>query len=475
MIILLWPVFLLIYSVAFPGEVRTITDIKGRSMQAEVMDVDEDRVLIKRVQDGREFWLPFSKLSLIDRAHFEEILSKKNLPQIPFNQVNEVLGIQLLDDYLLWDDDASTVAGRLGWPKESETKSQSSFRYYPPASYSILGSRPYSSVLYGKNGKVEILSIVFANKGDLVENGRLVGSPEIQDIGNIQKKLEYLIGEEAKRMQNALVTLFGEPTRAKLGSRDLKEIVDRWDWGNHAFMLSEQEGEYLSLRIMSVALADNKGKYQELRGSELNERISANVKNFENGDVVLQNIPMVDQGPKGYCVPATFERYLRYMGMAADMYVLAMAGNTKIGGGTYMSDMLDGIRSFVSQNGRDLQIEKLDMKSIRDVSKFIDDGYPLMWTMYSSKSYNNLVNKQTQLRASTDHTDWEKEAEQFHELGDDLVKDRDAAHICMIIGYNENTNEVAVSDSWGDRYKIRWAPLSAVRNVSQGRFYRIDR
>jgi hypothetical protein len=35
---------------------------------------------------------------------------------------------------------------------------------------------------------------------------------------------------------------------------------------------------------------------------------------------------MVDQGPKGYCVPATFERAMRTMGIDADMYLLAMVG-----------------------------------------------------------------------------------------------------------------------------------------------------
>ena len=32
-------------------------------------------------------------------------------------------------------------------------------------------------------------------------------------------------------------------------------------------------------------------------------------------NVVVTDIPMVDQGPKGYCVPATWERYLRYLGI----------------------------------------------------------------------------------------------------------------------------------------------------------------
>jgi len=36
----------------------------------------------------------------------------------------------------------------------------------------------------------------------------------------------------------------------------------------------------------------------------------------------------------------------------------------------------------------------------------------------------------------------------------------------MIIGYNEATNELAVSDSWGPRYEIRWVHTDIANAVS---------
>ncbi|MCF7854080.1 MAG: hypothetical protein K9N51_04720, partial [Candidatus Pacebacteria bacterium] len=51
----------------------------------------------------------------------------------------------------------------------------------------------------------------------------------------------------------------------------------------------------------------------------------------ENGEIGLSSIVFAN---KGYCVPATWERYLRYMGIQADMYVLAVAAHTGYGGGT---------------------------------------------------------------------------------------------------------------------------------------------
>ena len=38
----------------------------------------------------------------------------------------------------------------------------------------------------------------------------------------------------------------------------------------------------------------------------------------------------------------------------------------------------------------------------------------------------------------------------------------------MIIGYNEATQELAVSDSWGARFELRWVPLSVANWANNG-------
>ena len=47
-------------------------------------------------------------------------------------------------------------------------------------------------------------------------------------------------------------------------------------------------------------------------------------------------------------------------------------------------------------------------------------------------------------------------------------------HVCMIIGYNEATNEVAVSDSWGKRFEIRWVHVDEADAVSSGQGFVIN-
>ena len=98
-------------------------------------------------------------------------------------------------------------------------------------------------------------------------------------------------------------------------------------------MLSLQEGKYAALRIMPIARADRSGRVGKITEGDLKKRMASCVERRDNGDVIIRNIPMVDQGPKGYCSPATWERYLRYMEIPADMYLLALAARTRTGGG----------------------------------------------------------------------------------------------------------------------------------------------
>ena len=54
----------------------------------------------------------------------------------------------------------------------------------------------------------------------------------------------------------------------------------------------------------------------------------AHVKKLPNGDVLLETVPMVDQGQKGYCVVATAERVMRYYGVQVDEHELAELANS---------------------------------------------------------------------------------------------------------------------------------------------------
>ncbi|MGA0333568.1 MAG: hypothetical protein ACO3NW_06395, partial [Kiritimatiellia bacterium] len=68
-----------------------------------------------------------------------------------------------------------------------------------------------------------------------------------------------------------------------------------------------------------------------------------------SGEVWIENIPMVDQGPKGYCAAATSERILRFFGHEVDQHQIAQIANTTSSGGTSSKELKSALQAVGRQ------------------------------------------------------------------------------------------------------------------------------
>lgn len=490
---LLAGLYCLCFSTLVTGEeFRTFTNTGGKTIEAKVASVSGDSAKVV-LKDGREFTIPVSSLSPADREYLSA-WTPANAPAanapaagapvagapvatlpsdgITAAAINEAIGHELFGSVALWDDSPEEVAGRLDWPRESRTEISESYRAYPGEDQRFLGARPYSAALYGEGGKVTSLSIVFANKGDSFSNaGRgeehfIKGEPVPGGMAGVVMLMEH----DAETIGTSLTKLLGEPERQKFGEGESRVNVERWDWAGHSFLLSNVEEEYVSLAVETIETADARGSSKRVPDSVVRERVRGFVERRKNGDVVITNIPMVDQGPKGYCVPATAERCMRFLGIPADMYLLAMAGETSAGGGTSVDLLLSNIGTDIKRKGRSFEIESGELK-MRDIQRSIDDGIPIIWAMFSSKEFNDTANART---ASRQNDSWDSYKNALAAVEPSLGPDPSTAHVVIIMGYNEETNEIAFSDSWGERYLERWITIPEAEQVSQNRFYVID-
>lgn len=385
--------------------------------------------------------------------------------EVTYPQLNEALGIELFADDCLWDDQDESVAGRLGWPLEGRTSTLSSYRYYPTDQYQILDTRAYTTALYCIDQKPNRISIMFSNKGDY--SGFAGGEP----TKDIIETFEDLLEQEEENLVKLLTGLFGEPERGKMGKgKLLRERLRRWDWKGHSILLSVQDDEYVALRITRPEFADNRGITDTVSDSELKKLLKSRVIHRDNGDVIVTDIPMVDQGPKGYCVPATWERYLRFLGIPADMYVLARAGSSGYGGGTYFKPISAAVDDLARDFKRKLDDVRADLSPDK-LARYIDDGLPIMWAVYAdSHLYRNGIHERTAKRAHvTDWNQWKAYLDEQRKAVKKMEGLRSGAHVCMIIGYNEQTQEIATSDSWGKLFSERWMTVEEAEAISQGR------
>ncbi len=479
---LLIAIFLCGLSFSSAEEVRTFTNSQGKSIKATVLSVEGETTKIK-LETGKEFTIPLSSLSPADQEYLKAWTPGAPVPAPPISTegsvtletINESIGQELFKDSTLWESPPEEVASRLGWRRESKTEISESYRAYPKEDYRFLGARPYSAAMYGEGEKVSGISIVFANKGDSFgsrgsgEEHFIKGKP----VPGGMEGLRVIMENDAELISTALTEKLGEPVRQKFGEGESRVNVNRWDWGGHSFLLSNVEDEYVSLAIQTPEFADNRGNSKRVSDATIRERVRGFVESRNNGDVVISNIPMVDQGPKGYCVPATAERCMRFLGIPADMYLLAMAGETSAGGGTSVEILLSNIGSDIRRKGRSFEIESGELK-MRDVQKSIDDGIPIIWAVYSTTEFNKTASARTEERQQEGN--WDSYVGKVKQAADApiLTPDRNKGHVVIIMGYNKATNEIAFSDSWGERYLERWITIPEAEQVSQKRFYVID-
>jgi len=409
-----------------------------------------------------------------------------DLPATPgFEAVNAALGIPLLADAVLWDDPIGEVGRRLQLRTESTTSVDASFRSYPPGEARLLGVRPYSISLLGTPDNPRRLSVMFANKGDFGGIGQLTSAALTARGGartrldgasrDLLQKLPGAIRADADAVEKALTALLGPevPDRTPVAGRTT-ERVKRWDWNGHSFLLSERERNYVALRVLPTKEADASGAPDRTRDAELREQLKARIERRPNGDVVLSDLPMVDQGPKGFCVPATMERVLRYLGIPSDMYVLAMLGETDAGGGTSVDAMVESISGIVAQSGRRVETFSSNLR-VTSVRRAIDQGLPLLWTIKVAPEFDEQLTQRAQQRARTGSVEeWKAALKNWRKVSGRPEIDRRLGHICLITGYNAATDELAISDSWGPAFRERWITEDEAAWISSGDLRMID-
>ena len=453
------------------GSERSFKSSTGQEMRATFVSLKGETVTLRRA-DGKSFDLPVSRLSTEDQAFIREAAAGSGNDA---EKLNEAAGQAIANGSAFEQLDAAELASALKLRPESTSKHGKSWRLYAAFTkgYTLFGAMPYSVALYSDGaGKVENISIVYANKGDF---GSTAGFAQDHFKSTGTKppgSLEEAMALDEKTIAAALNSVLGNGTEQRYGESGTRRTITRWDWNGHAFLLSNEENEYVSLAIVSTEMADNGGKSARMSDAELKQRLIDNVSHTDNGDVVITEIPMVDQGPKGYCVPATFERAMRTMGIDADMYLLAMVGQSKAGGGTVVEVLLENVKSAVYRKGRRTKEDEIRSLKLREIKRYIDQGAPVMWGMHSMDSYNELADENTSGRAGGDAAFRESITEKALKLAE-KEKPEDNRHVCMIIGYNENTNEIAVSDSWGKRFELRWVPLELADWVSSGKLFMI--
>lgn len=216
-----------------------------------------------------------------------------------------------------------------------------------------------------------------------------------------------------------------------------------------------------------------------------------------NGDIYLPGIPMVDQGARGYCVVATMERVMRYYGIETDQHELAQVAETDPERGTSTTVMMQGLRDLAARlRVRSRSHYEWDFNDFRRIlndynrtSRRHRDIDQVQIDPYSMTSYSDVLMlvdgdlfKEVRNRRRSELGRFERTVKQYIDQGTPVIwtvmlglvpepgraQQSFGGHMRLIIGYNEQTNEILFSDSWGAGHEKKRLPLDDAWAMTSG-------
>lgn len=308
------------------------------------------------------------------------------------------------------------------------------------------------------NGRVDLVTVSIFNRGDAPNI-----SPEKFDARflAVGKHMSSHIGGRPRQRE------------AKAESGILTEGYS-WKSENGFALLEHNEGarsgkkEFLRLRIshpdsissLAQAMQHDRGG-AAVKVTDLPERVIRD----DNGDTYISSVPMVDQGSKGYCVCATVERVFEYYGIGVDMHQIAEIANADPEEGTSsleMSEQLDKIDyrfktrlkilAFLYTSGQLHSVKRGQDKRagrvfetddfVNELKRSTDRGVPIIWAMTVG------------------------DAEEEPPLQEGAY----GGHMRLLIGYNEKTERVIFTDSWGAGHEKKTMTIEDAYRVTHGLF-----
>lgn len=296
---------------------------------------------------------------------------------------------------------------------------------------------------------------------------------------------ERLFEELIEKVQQAITSQVGSAPQKK--ARDTGSVVRadgvEWVHGPTKLVLEWSEtknpfrAEFLRLlvrpnveekRAIGEAATGNSNRAAVKRFSGLEHIVK------EGGDVKIVDVPMVDQGERGYCVVATVERVMRYYGATVDQTELAQIANSDASKGTSNEAMVESLNKLTGRLG--VKVRSLERWQAADFIKLIEDynraakraklpQIQLGYNISLADCYRQMdpgIHRELRLKKGSDITKFQRDIAKSVDEGIPLLwsvnigmvpepeaKQYSGGHMRLIIGYNTAKNEILYSDSWG--------------------------
>jgi uncharacterized protein YvpB len=414
------------------------------------------------------------------------------------------------DDEKIWDissDNFLDKSNEMYFKWLSDKKNEVRYPGYSNSpGMTFLGMKSWETIVRFEGGKVSQIEVLTYNRGD---------SGEIGDEKTFQAAVDEIIGKLDGWSLDKGVTIPKE--RLKTGMYLEKKVwvknnslaVElRWSASEHikAQDLQDPRGkdkkikfraEYIKIILTKFDPKSDPRKtvsYPKKADIASAVDIKQNVKKDADGFVYIENIPMVDQGDKGYCAVATAERILKYYGTDVDQNMLAQLANSSATKGTSSEEMLDMLKKVQAKFGVLVRThDEIKVQSfigmVNDYNKLAKKAGKKQITYGNSIDVGGIYNDMDPELLKK--TKCEKDKSGFKNFQGDIMKHVDlgipliwsvilgvvkekglpqvaGGHMRIISGYNKDKNEIIYSDSWGKDHENKKMPMDDAWTITTG-------
>ena len=361
----------------------------------------------------------------------------------------------------------------------------------------FLGFPVQESNIKFKDGKLNSIYISFFNKGD---SGDMAQDVFNKLVDGIDAKVTDWSEDKGVSLKKSKLNSESN-IQAKVWIKTTFAITLRWSFSGNS--KKDFRAENIQAEIEKFDPNDDPRKQNSIGFSRDNmvqaKALTENIKKNDNGDVYIDNVPMVDQGPKGYCVDAAVSRVLQYYGLDVSMHDIAQISNSSKDG-TIIKTMLTAVKMLSSRYGvkikeyyKEIPFSKLlsqynnmakreksqvvtqsaeeennakhtfgetlakinpdiyakmrtaetaEMRGFqKNVKDTVDRGIPLLWFVYLGLVKEEKLNLQSK-----------------------------GGHMRLIIGYNEKDKTIIYSDSWGAAHAFKKMSYDDAWVINNGLF-----
>lgn len=407
-----------------------------------------------------------------------------------------VLRADLLDDFA-----ADPAIWKSGY---NETLAQTSAKRFVPTSSAkdtlrsakggaILGLDAGETLIRfaGNQGAASAIEISLYNRGDQGDIDEKKFDTLLREANAAITKATGVKPTEIRRDRTSVVRSDGLVWAGKTATYRLEWSKNKDNARRPEFLKLHLYAPGKAAEILRVAAAGNTDPGAGYKAAD-------HLKTESTGEKWLHDIPMVDQGQKGYCAVATTERVLRHYGLPIDQHQIAQIAGASAEKGTSYSSLEKSLEEnasrlkvrlkilialdskFLAELAQDynaqarktkvaqlpdprtrraefmstFQFSKLDADTLvagrkansrgiknfeRQITWAIDRGYPVIWGVTLG-----IVEETPRLPQAN------------------------GGHMRLIIGYNPKTRTITYSDSWGAGHERKTMPIGEAFAITTG-------